>query len=68
MKRITEITKSDILELFQNGLEIENFFQTETVMYNYYGRLEEIDFLKRLYNLDKMPSIDSRFANAEQDI
>lgn len=68
MKRITEITKSDILELFQNRLEIENFFQTETVMYNYYGRLEEIDFLKRLYNLDKMPSIDSRFANAEQDI
>ena len=47
MNRITEITKRDILDLFQNGLEIDEFFQTRTVTYNYYGRLEEIGFLKR---------------------
>ena len=46
MNRITEITKRDILDLFQNGLEIDEFFRTRTVTYNYYGRLEEIDFLK----------------------
>ena len=46
MNRITEITKRDILDLFQNGLEIDEFFQTRTVTYNYYGRLEEIIFLK----------------------
>ena len=68
MNRITEITKRDILDLFQNGLEIDEFFQTRTVTYNYYGRLEEIGFLKRLYDLERMPSFDSRFANAEQDI
>ena len=68
MNRITEITKRDVLDLFQNGLEIDEFFQTRTVTYNYYGRLEEIDFLKRLYDLERMPSFDSRFANAEQDI
>ena len=68
MNRITEITKRDILDLFQNGLEIDEFFQTRTVTYNYYGRLEEIDFLKRLYDLERMPSFDSRFVNAEQDI
>lgn len=68
MNRITEITKRDILDLFQNGLEIDEFFQTRTVTYNYYGRLEEIDFLKRLYDLERMPSFDSRFANAEQDM
>ena len=68
MNRITEITKRDILDLFQNGLEIDEFFQTRTVTYNYYGRLEETDFLKRLYDLERMPSFDSRFANAEQDI
>lgn len=56
MNRITEITKRDILDLFQNGLEIDEFFQTRTVTYNYYGRLEEIDFLKRLYDLERMPS------------
>ena len=68
MNRITEITKRDILDLFRNGLEIDEFFQTRTVTYNYYGRLEEMDFLKRLYDLERMPSFDSRFANAEQDI
>lgn len=26
MKRITEITKRDILDLFRNGLEIDEFF------------------------------------------
>ena len=68
MNRITEITKRDILDLFRNGLEIEEFFETKTVIYYYFGRFEEIDFLKRLYNLGKMPSNDSRFINAEQDI
>lgn len=68
MNRITEITKRDILDLFRNGLEIEEFFETKTVIYYYFGRFEEIDFLKRLYDLGKMPSNDSRFINAEQDI
>lgn len=68
MKRITEITKRDILELFQNGLEIYEFFEITKVTYHYFGRLEEIDFLKRLYVLEKMPSYDSRFSNAERDI
>lgn len=27
MNRITEITKRDILDLFRNGLEIEEFFE-----------------------------------------
>ena len=40
MNRITEITKRDILDLFQNGLEIDEFFRTRTVTYNYYGRLD----------------------------
>ena len=68
MNRITEITKRDILDLFRNGLEIEEFFETKTVIYYYFGRFEEIDFLKRLYDLGKMPSNDSRFINAEQDL
>ena len=36
VNRITEITKRDILDLFQNWLEIDEFFQTRTVTYNYY--------------------------------
>lgn len=68
MNRITEITKRDILDLFRNGLEIDEFFETKTVKYYYFGRFEEIDFLKRIYDLKKMRSNDSRFKDAESDI
>jgi len=68
VNRITEITKRDILDLFRNGLEIDEFFETKTVKYYYFGRFEEIDFLKRIYDLKKMRSNDSRFKDAESDI
>ena len=68
MTRITEITKRDIEELFRDGLEIDEIFISTTVKYYYYGCLEEIEFLKRLYSLSKLPSFDSRLKNAEEDI
>lgn len=68
MNRISEITKRDILDIFRNGIERDEIFQTITMEYPYYGRVEEIDFLKRLYELDKMPSNDSRFPNAEAEM
>lgn len=68
MNHISEITKRDILDLFQNGIDIDNFFETEKVTYPYFGRLKEIEFLKRLYDLKSMPSLDSRFTDAESDI
>lgn len=46
MNRITEITKRDILDLFKNGLEIDDFFATRTVPYPYFGRLEELVYSK----------------------
>lgn len=68
MNRISEITKRDILDLFMNGIDIPDLWDTKRVTYNYFGRLEEIEFLKRLYNLKSMPSLDSRFPDAERDI
>lgn len=68
MNRISEITKRDILELFRNGIEITSFLGTEKITYNYFGRLQEIEFLKRLYDLENMPSMDPRFSNAEGEI
>lgn len=68
MNRISEITKRDILDLFKNGIDIPDFWETKRVTYNYFGRLEEIEFLKRLYDLKSMPSSDSRFSDAESDI
>lgn len=34
----------------------------------YHGRLSEVDFLSRIYDLKSMPSTDSRFKDAEGDI
>lgn len=68
MGSITGITKRDIYELFSNGMYITGFEDTTRIKYQYFGRLNEIDFLKKLYPLDTMPSLDSRFENAEGEI
>lgn len=68
MNRISEITKRDILDIFRDGIDIEEFWETKKVNYNYFGRLSEIEFLKRLYDIEEMPSLDPRFLNAEEDI
>lgn len=68
MNRITEVTKRDILDLFRNGIEMYDFWEPKRVMYNYYGRLEELVFLQRLYDLKSIPSLEHRFTNAEEEI
>jgi len=55
-RTITEITRRDILDaLVAEGVQL-------------YGRLEETDFLSRIWPLDSMPSSDPRFQNAIGDI
>lgn len=56
MRKITEVTRRDIVE----------FFSTANILW--YGRLEETEFLSRLYNLEELPSTDSRFDDAAGDI
>jgi hypothetical protein len=68
VKQITEITRRDIFDLFLYGTEIDEFFETKKIKYPFYGRLSEMDFLKRIYDLNSLPSNDSRFENAEGDI
>lgn len=69
MHNITEITRRDIFDLFQKGyVEDSWLLDNQHIAYPYHGRLSEIDFLKKLYALDKMPSSDNRFENAEGDI
>ena len=70
MNKITEITKRDIFELFINGYNETIFSLTEKypIKYYYYGRLDEIEFLCKLYPLNEMPSNDNRFENARDDI
>ena len=54
--KINEITRRDILD----SIIMEQV--------NLYGRLGEIEFLSRIWDLDSMPSFDGRFENATGDI
>lgn len=81
MNNITELTKRDIVDVLQNGFwgnevkisydyyerQFPEEYATEYKI-NWYGRLTEIEFLSRIYNLDIMKSNDSRFKNARGDI
>lgn len=49
-------------------MEVEELFDVKLVNYPYYGRLEELEFLSRLYDLNTMDSYDSRYPTAEGDI
>jgi AbiJ-like protein len=53
---ITQITRRDLLD----AMMAENV--------NWNGRLEEPEFLSRLFDLQSMPSTDRRFENAAGDI
>lgn len=54
--------------MFIYGRDIEEFFDSKRIKYGYYGRLSEIDFLKRIYDLKSLQSFDNRFDDAEGDI
>ncbi len=54
--KISELTRRDIID----AIQLEKVF--------WWGRMEETAFLSRLYDLQKLPSTDSRFSNAEGDI
>lgn len=81
MKKLTEVTRQDIFDLIYKGFKIDEpiekmdyyehtYFEDNWIdaHITYHGRLDEINFLKRLYPLDKLPSYDSRFSTAEKDI
>jgi len=54
--KISEITRRNILDFIQ----VEGFWWS--------GRLEEADFLSRIFDLENIESLDSRFDNAAGDI
>lgn len=65
MNTITAITRRDIFDLLEIGIVEE---ESES-KYSYFSmREEEVDFLGRLFDLDSLPSTDSRFKNARGDI
>ena len=70
MNSISEITRRDIYDLFCDGIDDPEAlpFDMGKIQYPYYGRLTELEFLDRLYDLDAMESYDSRYSNARGEI
>lgn len=59
----------DVLENSITELTRQNIFDAiQVARIAWSGRLTEPDFLSRLYDLDQMPSLDSRFKTAAGDI
>lgn len=56
MMRITQVTRRDIVD----SIIVEQI--------NWSGRLEEPEFLARIFDLNSLPSTDGRFKNASGDI
>lgn len=56
MNNISQITRQNIFDFIQ----VENFWWS--------GRLEESNFLSRMFDLENMDSNDDRFPNAAADI
>ena len=54
--KISKETRNNIFDI----LKIEGF--------SWYGKLNDIDFLNRLFDLSKLPSSDSRFENMSGDV
>lgn len=66
--RITNLTRRDIRDVLTRGFDDESYFSSTHYYYDFWGRLNTIEFLNRLYPLKKMHSTDSRYNNAEEDI
>lgn len=80
MKKISDITRRDIIDIIREGFEYDArrpielskekswaVYKSTAKMY-YWGRISEIEFLDRLYPLASMPSNDKRFSDAYGDI
>lgn len=72
MKKISDITRRDIVDAITNGFlyKVEDSWidEEEKVFMPYFGRMNEFDFLNRIYPLTELPSYDGRFSNAFDDI
>lgn len=79
MNKISDITRQDILDIIKDGF-VEEFdepvydgetgeYITENKIYMpFFGKLDEIGFFNRLYDLKSLPSYDHRYKDALGDI
>ena len=68
MNRITSITRRDVIKALIEGFDDDVGLGSIHHSYDFWGELDPVNFLNRLYSLEDLPSKDSRYSNAEEDI
>ena len=68
MKRITNLTRRDIKDTLVSGFDYDFGLSFVHYSFSFWGRLNTVEFMNRLYPLKELPSTDSRYKNAESDI
>lgn len=79
MNKISDITRQDILDIIKDGFveeldepiydgEIGEYVTENKIYMPFFGRLDEIGFFTRLYDLKSLPSYDYRYKDALGDI
>lgn len=68
MNRITSVTRRDVIKALIEGFDDDVGLGDIHYSYDFWGELAPVDFLNRLYSLKDLPSKDSRYSNAEEDI
>ena len=68
MNRITNLTRRDIFKSLRGGFDEDIGFDIIHYSYDFWGELDTVNFLNRLYSLKDLPSKDPRYSNAEEDI
>lgn len=69
MNKITSITRKEFFSLLVHGYKEPSLWgENVSVQFNFYGTLSCNGFLNRLYDLTRLPSLDSRLPNAAEDI
>lgn len=79
MDKITEVTRRDIMDAIRDGFEVsfdeplyvgldDEYETSYKVKMPFYGRLDELSFFSRIYDVKNLPSLDCRYNNALEDI
>ncbi len=79
MNKISDITRQDILDIIKDGFvetydepvynsETGEYITEDKIYMPFFGRLDEISFFNRLYDLKALPSYDHRYKDALGDI
>ena len=76
VNKISDITRQDIFDIIKDGFVEKNeeslcgveYADENKIYMPFYGRLDEIKFFSRLYDLESLPSYDNRYTDALGDI